>query len=451
MKNWYNILFCISFLLLITIKSYAEVSSLNFDINLRYRFELWDGMNMRNYGDDSPNAIGKLNDKLLYQRLIPGVTFKFDENNVLSAHMQDSRAFGWSLQDGKYPDLFKIKKSGTTQPYYKMNPSEEFFDVYDLYFESKNILPNIDLKIGRQKIFFGDYRIFGPGEWGNTGRWTWDAIKLTYNSPQYWISGFAGGTKIHDPNLTSLLFSNTEYKGFGIYSNFKIKENVYLEPFGAGKFQGSADYISQQNINRYWAGMRFIVEYYSSIVFDVSYIYEFGRENGKPIDAFGFVAKLGYKMDFIPTKPNIYVRWSYASGSSRNSDRISTFEPAFGASDKFYGWMNIVQWSNLDDRELVLELNPLQNLWIETKVNLFYIPEPDSFRALANLILQENRNYLGYEFNIFSRYSYDKNWEFVGVLGYFEPGDIKPIQNKTPKSSFTLGIQILYKNNFKLI
>jgi len=38
----------------------------------------------------------------------------------------------------------------------------------------------LSFKAGRQRIFYGDKRIFGPEQWGNTGRWIWDAIKFSY-------------------------------------------------------------------------------------------------------------------------------------------------------------------------------------------------------------------------------------------------------------------------------
>ena len=94
-----------------------------------------------------------------------------------------------------------------------MNPQEEFFEIYDLYFEYRNLFKNVTVKTGRQKIFYGDSRIFGPGDWGNTGRWTWDAIKFSYKKGENFIDIFGGGTKIHDPLKISIPFTQTEYLG----------------------------------------------------------------------------------------------------------------------------------------------------------------------------------------------------------------------------------------------
>ena len=131
-----------------------------------------------------------------------------------------------------------------------MNPQEEYFEIYDLYLEYKNLFKNITVKAGRQKIFYGDYRIFGPGDWGNTGRWTWDAIKISYKKGDNFIDIFGGGTKIHDPLKISIPFTNTEFRGGGLYSHFKLTNWINAEPFYSLKTEGSADYINTQSISR---------------------------------------------------------------------------------------------------------------------------------------------------------------------------------------------------------
>ena len=71
-----------------------------FNASLRERFEAWNGMNAKNYGD--PNGVGKLNDNILFQRVILGFNYFPNKKITISAHLQDSRAFGWSLRNAKY-------------------------------------------------------------------------------------------------------------------------------------------------------------------------------------------------------------------------------------------------------------------------------------------------------------------------------------------------------------
>jgi hypothetical protein len=199
--------------------------------------------------------------------------------------LQDSRAFGWSLRNSQYPDLFKIRKAGTQTPYYTMNPNEEFFEIYDAYVEYNQLLKDLSVKLGRQKIFYGDSRIFGPGEWGNTGRWTWDALKISYKRGENFIDVFAGGTKIHDPVKISIPFSQTEFWGGGIYAHIDIPKVLSIEPFYAYKTEGSAYYINTLQFNRNWTGVRIFNNDFHHFVLDLTAVKEFGSENGEKIDA----------------------------------------------------------------------------------------------------------------------------------------------------------------------
>ncbi|MCR4397256.1 MAG: hypothetical protein NUW07_11085, partial [Candidatus Saccharicenans sp.] len=105
----------------------------------------------QNLGDNSVGAIGSLNDRVLLQRIIAGFVLHLSSKINFSAHLQDCRAFGWSLRNSGYPDLFKVKAKNTQEPFYLMNPNEEFIEIYDLYVELKPVWKNFSLKVGRQK------------------------------------------------------------------------------------------------------------------------------------------------------------------------------------------------------------------------------------------------------------------------------------------------------------
>ncbi|ROL59783.1 hypothetical protein D9V86_10260, partial [Bacteroidetes/Chlorobi group bacterium ChocPot_Mid] len=209
----------------------AQESKLNVDFDIRYRFESWNNMNVKYYGESGKNQIGSVNDDFLLQRIITGFDFKPTEDIEMSLHLQDSRAFGWSLSNNQFPDAFKVGDNKTSNSYYIKNPNEEFFELYDLSFKFSNILNNMSIIAGRQKISFGDNKIFGPGEWGNSGRWNWDAIKVEYLLDDLELNFWTGGTKINDPNVTSIPFFNTEYYGIGSYDRIKVSNNLHFEPF----------------------------------------------------------------------------------------------------------------------------------------------------------------------------------------------------------------------------
>ncbi len=447
----YKFLFILSLIIGLETILFAQndYSKVDFDINIRERFELLNGINAKNYGDDSsPTAIGSLNDKMLLQRIIAGFVFHPESSIYISVHLQDSRAFGWSLRNAKYPDLFKRKAKNTQKPYYIMNPNEEFFEIHDLFIKYHNLIKNLTITIGRQKIFYGDHHILGPGEWGNTGRWTWDAFKISYKKNSNFIDFFGGGTKIHDPKKISIPFTKTEFWGGGIYAHYEWSKIIYIEPFYAVKKEGSANYARTLNFTRQWVGIRLFNNNFHHCVYDITLSKEFGKENNKTIDAFGIVAKFGYQLKSLPIKPILALRESYASGGKNTDTKIKTFDPVYGSKGGYYGRMNIISWSNLDDREIFVSLFPIKNMKIETNFHWFYIPVPDNLSLLGTIKLKSGKHHLGNEFDIFASYRVLKKLQIVTTFGYFMPGDIQPINNHDHKNAIWFAFQLLYKMNF---
>jgi len=358
-------------------------------------------------------------------------------------------SFGWSLRNAEYPDLFKIGESDTENPYYIRNPNEEFFEIYDLFFEYRGLLvDSLTIKAGRQKISFGNNRIFGPGEWGNTGNWTWDAVKFSYSNNNNYVSAFVGGTKIHDPKKTSIPYTNTEYWGGGIYAHYHFSNIINIEPFYAYKTAGSADYINLLSFHRHWTGMRLFHSDYHSFAYDFTFVKEFGHESTQQIDAYAYVAQLGYQFKSLFSKPKLSLRRSYASGGT-DENKIKTFDPVYGSRDSYYGRMNLVKWSNIADNEIVLEIFPLKKLSIEISYNNFRMPSPENVVLLKTIQLKSGEHYLGDELDVFIRYRKINHFEFTGAFGYFRPGNIMPINNLSAKNANWCALQVLYSFNQK--
>ncbi len=407
------------------------------DFEMRHRLESWNGMNAVNYGN--PDRMGDLKDLLVLQRVITGFVWYPKENFEVSAHLQDSRAFGWSLQHRKEPEAFYSPATGIF-----MNPQEQFFEIHDLYIKKEAIwLPGLSAQLGRQKIFYGDNRVFGPGNWGNTGRWTWDALRFSYRKESNYIDLFAGGTKTHHPQKTSIPFAKTQFWGGGMYAHYRWHELFIAEPFYALKTRGSGDKISEQQFLRHWAGTR-VYNTNRNWHYDITAVRQFGHNNHTPIRAFGVVAKIGYQLKKLPAKPLLSIRESYASGGKANAGIDRTFEAVYGARDRYYGWMNICSWSNLDNREILLELFPVKGMWLEIKYNRYLIPEPTEATLLNDLKLKQGSRHLGDELNMLIRFRLTNQLQFTAVFGWFMPGDVQDINGHQPPNATFLGIQSLF-------
>ena len=418
-------------------------NSWTFDGNIRYRFEKWHNMNALYYGEDT--CVGEPGDHILLQRIVAGSTFRFREDYCISFHMQDSRAFGWSLAHQHYPDAFLKQPGSNLQEGYRMNPQEEFFEIYDASIRMDNILGMFSVIAGRQKIALGDYRVFGPGSRGNTGRWTWDAVLLELDRPSWAISTWIGGTKIHDPVRTYLPFTRTEYHGGGVHLGLQPEQFPRADLYFAHKRQGSAANIRDRRINRNWLGFRIFQPENSSFQYELSYTREMGTEEGTGINASGLFLMAGYQAGGIPWNPALSLRYTLASGNNPETTKNEMYDPVFGAGDRYYGWMNIVRWSNLDDREIMLAVYPGKNMRIEAKYNQFRIMEPGNQRVNGNLILPQGEDHLGDEFDLFARYDLNEKWQFVAVFGYFRLKQGRTPEQEDPGDAFLASIQVLYR------
>jgi hypothetical protein len=76
---------------LISVKAQSSLSW-SLDGNIRYRFERWDNRNTLYYGREPD--LGDPNDNILLQRIIVGTNITTKNHITISAHLQDSRAFG---------------------------------------------------------------------------------------------------------------------------------------------------------------------------------------------------------------------------------------------------------------------------------------------------------------------------------------------------------------------
>jgi hypothetical protein len=401
-------------------------------------------MNMKNYGDDGPGALGSLNDILLYQRIIAGVDYQPFGNLKFVFRIQDSRAFGWSLSHRFYPDLFKIRAIGTESPYYIMNPNEEYFEIGETYAEYTLHAVNLTIRAGRQNIKYGDSRIFAPADWINTGRWTWDAVKMSYRHKGKFVDAFFGGTKTHDPLRLNIPYTESEFIGGGIYGHLEFeKELPVIEPFILFKKEGTADYIRDRDISRYWSGLRLYSNAQGGIVYDATAVKQWGSQDGKSIDAHAWAVKIGYRFGSLPARPALYYRNTFASGGSAAGIKIRSFDPAYGGNFSYNGRMNIMPWSNMRDNEIVLELTPWKAAYAEIALHHIGIPSPENTKLLGTMEVVSG-NHFGNEIDIYLRYTLSDKWQLTSLFGYFHPGNLADINGLPPKSASLLSFQVLY-------
>lgn len=400
-----------------------EVLGVNADI--RYRWEYEENFNQKFYGESPPK--GDADDSFLLQRI--RLTFDFNpyKNVRISAGLQDSRAYDVALPD----EAFYNSGLGLEH-----NPNEDHWEPFDAYLELKNLFgQKLSFKGGRQTIAYGDKRVFGPGEWGNAGKYIWDAAKLSYKFKENFVDTFYGSNIVHEPDRFSLDHRHF-FEAFAIYSHFLVpakNRKFYLEPFFISKWDSRDNYKSEDNtfgdFQSEYYGLRSYGEIFSGFDYDFTFVWQSGNWGNDDLKAYGYHVLAGYKFDSVTWEPRISAEFSYASGDEDPNDRDrGTFDGVFGARDKMYGRMNLMDWKNLQDAQLNLEFKPLKNLSFKAELHKFRLTEDKDGWSLNTKVYRDKTgqsgNELGSEFDIVGKYITPlKGLEIQFGYGHFRPGE----------------------------
>jgi len=105
-------------------------------------------------------------------------------------------------------------------------------------------------KAGRQAITYADRRIFGPGEWGNVGRYWWDAAKVYQHTDPAKVDLLYGQRIVSDPSH----FNDDHYPFHmaALYAQFKQFTNraftVKPDAFYVGRCDTHGNLVGESGV-----------------------------------------------------------------------------------------------------------------------------------------------------------------------------------------------------------
>ncbi|MDQ1264454.1 MAG: Alginate exp protein [Campylobacterota bacterium] len=379
---------------------------ISFDGQIRLRHEYYNGVNDKYYGNNPSSGLS--DDAYLLTRVRLGTTYKVDDSLLFRLSAQDSRALGYGFDDIDWYNKEFMQKH---------NPQKDYFEFYETYVQKK--IANFEIKAGRQKMAFGDNRVFGPGEWRNSGKWVWDVLKATYKKENDFISLFYGATMLHDEDKLSTAHRHGYY-GYGAYSHFEFGD-FKIEPMLFSK-ENTKENLLYNSISTYYAGVR-AYGGIGEMFYDSTLVKSFGKKEdtsgySATIDGYTFIGVFGYNLN---KSLNFGAEYVFASGDNPNTEKVETYDTAFGASDLYYGRMNLMQITNLIDYSLFSSLKIDDKLKTKFEYHRFYADRPTN-KWLSYQIATMQSDHYGDEIDLVTTYSQSKNLSFQLGLGYFFDG-----------------------------
>ncbi len=378
--------------------------------SLRMRFENLDGFTIKRYGDYKDID----SDHFLLERLRLDFDYKVDEDFNIFVQFQDAHFWDSNLDiDDDFGPVCAYE-----------NP----FDLKKAYVDWKHIGDSpFGFRFGRQAIFYRDKRAWGPGDWGNTGRYTWDALKLYIDTEWALTDLIAAKRVISDKHS----FDNDYwYNAYGVYS--QIKQLPFdLDLLYIFKDDKRDKYRSENgavgDLETHSLGMYLNGKFLERFDWGGFFAYQFGDYNDDDIQAFGANAKLGYTFD-APWQPRFGVEFSYGSGDDDPTDgNHETFDGLFGAVDTFYGRMNMFGWMNLEDYQAAISAKPYKGVNVSLDYHYFRLAEDvDGWYychggAIERDATGQSGSGLGHELDFLAKWRVNPSLELFTGYSHFFP------------------------------
>jgi hypothetical protein len=387
----------------------------------RLRGEIDDEFNVKKYGTGA-------RDDFLLSRLRLEIDLKATQKMTIHAQIQDAEVLGSSFSDSDF-------KGGN-------NPFHDPFDINQLYIEYWPV-EQLGIKAGRQSISFGDRRIFGPGDWGNTGRYAWDAVRVLYKSDSIDGNVITGRYIIHDPDV----WPNEQINGITAFSTYNtIKKLPFqLDLFYVLKYDDRGITKGEKatgNLSSHYAGFR-IDGKSGQWNYDTTIVKEFGKWATDTIDAYGVVFTLGYTVD-TKWKPHFILQYVIGSGDKDPNDgKHGTFDGVFGGADTvLYGWMNLFFWQNLREHRLDVVLTPGETITLRGEYHYFTLDKAKDGWYSPGAVQRRDKTgssgrELGHEVDLTAKMKLSDYLEILFGYSFFIPGEF--VKNTGPSPTAQWG------------
>jgi hypothetical protein len=254
-------------------------------------------------------------------------------------------------------------------------------------------------KAGRQELSYGDQRLIGPADWLNIGR-TFDAVKVRYQAPDFWVDAFGGQPVI--PDRYSFDGSDNHDRLSGIYASTKtlipvqesqlyfLARNVDEHPAyqTAEKLYPLA---SPRDIYTMGARISSLPDALQGWDYGMEGAGQFGRfkaANTSPSleqQAFAAHAAAGYTWNTISWTPRLGLEFNYASGDDNSKDgKHGTFDNLYPSNHGLYGAMDFFSWQNIEDLHLGASITPMKKLELRLDGHVLWLATTHDYLYAGN-------------------------------------------------------------------
>lgn len=188
---------------------------------------------------------------------------------------------------------------------------------------------SVVFRLGRQELIYGAQRLVSPNDWGNVRR-TFEGAKASIYFPDDALDVFLVRPVIINKTRFN---SGDDHTAFGgiynvtefprMFPNMQAKLDTYL--FWLGQSASTTTAVAVPS-DTFTLGVRPHANP-APWDFDVEADWQFGRDNGRAIGAWGVAGELGYTFANVKFEPNASIGLDIASGSPDPAHRFNQLFP----------------------------------------------------------------------------------------------------------------------------
>ena len=398
---------------------------LDFGGQVRLRYEHDDQFSVKGYAPDT-------HDQFLLERVMLEATLRYGPRGRVFLQLRDAHVFGTRLGEADF--------TGN-------NPFTDHLDIRQAFAEWLRIGGSpLGVKVGRQQISYGDQRVFGPGQWGNTGRWYWDVGMLTLDTNYLALDVWAGRPVRSRPEKWP---DRPAPDPTAVVAYARVKRlPLRLDVFYALKYNGKGDTPGERgagdlvssSVGLQAAGL------WRRLDYSGTFVAQLGAYGQDTLRAFGASGTLGVTLP-LPWQPRLAALVTWGSGDRNPTDGVhGTFDGVFGGADiMFYGYLNLFMWANLRDYEANLHLQPARTLRVHVQYHYFTIDAArDAWYSTSLKAVRQDATgaagiALGHELDARVIWTLWGRLELMAGYGRFFPGTFVATTGPAPAANWFFG------------
>jgi hypothetical protein len=161
--------------------------------------------------------------------------------------------------------------------------------------------------------------------------------------------------------------------------------------------------------------------------YDFSFTYQTGRNGTRTVQAYAGTLEVGYSVTSNPWKPRFSLFYGFASGDHNPNDNKDNRFQRFYGFGRAWSANDYVAYQNVSTPTVRLEFKPHQNLRLDMNYSAYWLDSATDVYSVGNVITVQDKTgasgrFLGGEYDIRARYTWDPKTEITVGYSYFQSG-----------------------------